>query len=365
MGDPNHVDDFAFPDLHRTYCGIQSPNMAQSILQTRRDDIDLTDMQGRTLLSWAAERGDSQTISLLLRRGADPNKRDNRGRAPLHLAVRADAVSCTRLLLEAGADANVSDLCDNVPLHYVVSTEVGECLLDFDASINGGHTAYSPMCDAIFQGKEKIVEWLLANDAICGVINIVDSILCNHRKVLELLLDHLTGDIQKSGSATLGTKVFYNAAMFASEKTLKVLASRWPSFVDDSYDLGGFTAQDVAEYRRDCNSQWSERALQPPDEDPEAWYQEFEAMVAAIEARHPTECRADCSEDRDDEVDDINSDEVTTSRSSEDENCVEENELEAESQKSNDDHQDVDTDRAFEEDGASTDMWEDARESLD
>jgi ankyrin repeat protein len=46
-------------------------------------DVNARGADGRTLLSWAAQRGQLNTILYLLRLGADPNARDWAGRTPL------------------------------------------------------------------------------------------------------------------------------------------------------------------------------------------------------------------------------------------------------------------------------------------
>ena len=340
--------------------------MTGLILSTQRKDIDCTDMQDRTLLSWAAERGDASTLSLLLRRGADPNKADNKGWGPLIYALRAKAVSCANLLLEAGAGTNIPDAKGCLPLNLSPSIEVAECLLNFGARVDGVDNYVTPLHTAIQEGNVDIIQLLLAKGASCGMEDVEFSIRYDRWMVLKLLLHHMTNDIQRSTSVRFDFGVFYEAAASASAKTLKVLASQWPSNYDESYkDSGGHNAQDIAELRRDRNPQWSDWVRRPPDKDPEAWYQEFEAMVASIEARHPTKREADCSEDSDNEVDNIDSDANTTSQGSEDENGSNQDESEAESQISGDHHQDIHDDPGSEEDGASSDVWEDAREALD
>ncbi|XP_013383937.1 acyl-CoA-binding domain-containing protein 6 [Lingula anatina] len=81
------------------------------------------DAPGRTPLHWAAERGATQCVKLLLKHGADPNilskmagflrKLFNLQRAsrltPLHLAAEQGATQCVQLLLQHGANPNIQD----------------------------------------------------------------------------------------------------------------------------------------------------------------------------------------------------------------------------------------------------------------
>jgi len=67
------------------------------------DAIDIVDWQGRTALSWAAAKGDTKAVNLLLEHGADPNIPSFNGSTPLMFASRAANPSCIELLLAAGA----------------------------------------------------------------------------------------------------------------------------------------------------------------------------------------------------------------------------------------------------------------------
>lgn len=70
--------------------------------------VDAPDLDGRTALHHAVQRGLVAQTTLLLERGANPNARDAREAMPLHLALSPrdddDALAVAKLLLEAGAD---------------------------------------------------------------------------------------------------------------------------------------------------------------------------------------------------------------------------------------------------------------------
>ena len=80
--------------------------------------------QGRAMpLHYAASRGDSLCVTLLLEQGANPNAHDSDGITPLHWAMlaRVPSPEVVRLLLAAGADPNSKhpDTLET-PLHYLL-----------------------------------------------------------------------------------------------------------------------------------------------------------------------------------------------------------------------------------------------------
>ncbi|KAL1637231.1 hypothetical protein SLS58_009418 [Diplodia intermedia] len=57
--------------------------VAANFLLEENSEVDLRDCDGRTPLSWAAERGNLRIVEILLERGASPQIRDEQGRTPL------------------------------------------------------------------------------------------------------------------------------------------------------------------------------------------------------------------------------------------------------------------------------------------
>ena len=83
-----------FSQGHRIILQL-APTSLESMLALSTARIDDTDRSGRTSLSWAAERGDLESVRILLRYGADPNITDDLGMSALLYAsgaTRRDAL---------------------------------------------------------------------------------------------------------------------------------------------------------------------------------------------------------------------------------------------------------------------------------
>src|SRR5258708_1253203 len=65
-------------------------------------DVNTRDIDGRTLLSWAAQRGQLDATVFLLRQGAELNARDRAGMTPLGWAERADRTDVADVLRRVG-----------------------------------------------------------------------------------------------------------------------------------------------------------------------------------------------------------------------------------------------------------------------
>lgn len=72
-------------------------------------DCDVPGEDEMRLLHWAADRGHSDVVRLLLARGATVDCRDAEGQTPLHYAASCGHVEAARALLEAGADPAAGD----------------------------------------------------------------------------------------------------------------------------------------------------------------------------------------------------------------------------------------------------------------
>ncbi|KAH9209876.1 ankyrin repeat-containing domain protein, partial [Leptodontidium sp. 2 PMI_412] len=112
-----YLETRPFPALHRIVLGITEGTL-HTQLKLSTSEINAVDCQGRTVLAWAAIRGDDVSLNTLLDFGADPNLRALNGDAPLHYAVRAQSPGCVEPLIEKGANVNAQNAWKVNPLCY-------------------------------------------------------------------------------------------------------------------------------------------------------------------------------------------------------------------------------------------------------
>ncbi|KAI9370031.1 ankyrin repeat-containing domain protein [Aspergillus egyptiacus] len=126
------------------------PACTRLLLDVHGMDPNIRDPEGRTPISWAAERGRLDAVELLLERGADPDAIDDTRRTPLSWAVEsipAPRHSDTteqwskvirRLLREPSVQIDSKDTLGWTPLSWAVTRKewaVARVLIDAGASL--------------------------------------------------------------------------------------------------------------------------------------------------------------------------------------------------------------------------------------
>ncbi len=81
----------------------KKPGTVSHMLAANRTWCKSGNQDGKTILMFAAEVGDPETLEVLLRVGADPNRSDANGLTPLHIAAAAGDAPIAKDLLQAGA----------------------------------------------------------------------------------------------------------------------------------------------------------------------------------------------------------------------------------------------------------------------
>ena len=194
----NDRDDRGFGSLHRIVLGLD-PRPLKEYLLTKTMDLNDADNTGSTALTYAAWRGDFETVRLLLMAGANPNVPQSGGRPPMCMAAIKRDMGCVKLLLQAGAKLNafsssgwsvshfathdesildyllVQSLPINAtahkgvtPLHYAVNCQnfgSVKVLLKRGAQVNTTTGLETPLLNSLYEGSDEIMELLLAHGA--------------------------------------------------------------------------------------------------------------------------------------------------------------------------------------------------------
>ncbi|KAN0073087.1 hypothetical protein V8E54_009201 [Elaphomyces granulatus] len=160
------------------YFGLN--NIMMRLLEKK--DPDTRDTNGRTPLSYAAERGNALVVDLLLKYDVDPNVKCKDGWTPLSLAIEGGSAAVVQLLLDQRTpllraaekgDKGVVELLLKNGAQPDLEDE-GRCTA-LSRAIEGGHVvvvqlllaqgAQTPLSRAAEKGDKAVVELLLKNGA--------------------------------------------------------------------------------------------------------------------------------------------------------------------------------------------------------
>lgn len=289
--DITQFDSFGFSSLHKAYLGLSGLTFNQVLASTTRSDIDKSDYQGRTVLSWAAARGDSQSVGKLLTCGGHPDHKSQKGISPLHFAAAVD-VSTVEILLDAKADVNVTNQFGATPMHYVTSrtSALIKRMVDLGADIDKRDCfGDTPLLCACEFGEVYALKELLACGAdinvrsLNGSTPIFMAVKGNWYLSISILLSNPSLQIEADDGNT--SDFFSSVALYSGVQTLLTLRDQWPitTNLEERFDV--CEALQLARIRRDSNAFWSKSLKHPEDEDPIAWHEAFTDMIDTIIGR--------------------------------------------------------------------------------
>ena len=250
------IDEQNYTMLHKIILGLSLADLEEEI-SLHPENINTTDVMGRTPLAWAACRGDDRAIVTLLSHGGEVNTLDVQHSGVLGHAADRSYATCVRLLLEAGADPDIASTHGhkvgnplNVAARNASDPLVLKTLLDFGANVDSsGIDGMTGLIHAARRDNASFATLLLeygANiNATCtaGQTPLTTAVAYNSHNVLRLLLDRW---FEYSECPRLtGPHLLQIVALYADIETISILtnADHFHLKYDSSYALGDFASR--------------------------------------------------------------------------------------------------------------------------
>ena len=244
------IDHWNLKYIHLIVLGCATVELC-TYLTISEDEIDVVDSWGRTALMWAAWRGDSASVSVLLEFGANSQATSYDGNSVLIYATYGGSLECMRLILQTGAYINHvshslltpamggSRLGDN-PAIAKVRVERGAAI---EAS---RQQKFTPLYIAALSNRIESLKYLLDNGASTDVTDwncstpMSIAISFNNSRMAEQLIK-AGSNLEKAPAFT--TSYLRSVAVFGDEQMIRLMMSARPAIDVDLKDPQGFTAQ--------------------------------------------------------------------------------------------------------------------------
>jgi len=145
------------------------------LLLEKDANVDATDRDGETLLSYAVKNKHEAVVKLLLKKGANMDAADENGYTLLTYAIRDGHEVVVKLLLEKGANVNAVNRNGRTPLSYAAEDGhevIVKLLLEKGANVGAvDRYDYTSLSYAVENGHEVVVKLLLEKGANVGPAN--------------------------------------------------------------------------------------------------------------------------------------------------------------------------------------------------
>ena len=171
----DYLQDRRFNRLHKLVNELENGNLGAELISGTVSNIDGRDVDGWTALHWAARRGSSEGIALLLAHGADPRLTTwNDSRSALHLAALSNSAFCVQQVLQwrrgnAIVDLELRDKFGCTPLHGAAEFNAAATtafLINSSADLNACENfGFTPLLYAIHENKVETATVLLRHGA--------------------------------------------------------------------------------------------------------------------------------------------------------------------------------------------------------
>ncbi|MBN1610315.1 MAG: ankyrin repeat domain-containing protein [Polyangiaceae bacterium] len=152
------------------YAALRGQSAMVQLLLHARADVRLRNREGYSPLDLSVLEGHSRVVTLLLDAGSPVEGQRARGLSPLHLAAFAGHERIVALLLLRGADPHHRDegRGGHTPLHYAAQEghwRVVERLLESGARVNSTSGGFTPLALAVGSERAAAVRTLLVHGA--------------------------------------------------------------------------------------------------------------------------------------------------------------------------------------------------------
>ena len=249
-------DHWNLKQIHLIILGWSSVNLA-TYLSISIDEVDVFDSWGRTPLMWAAWRGDSESVAILLEHGADSQATSFDGNSVLIYATYGGSLDCMSLILGTGADINHTSNSLLTPAmggsklgHDIAVTRV--CLTSGAAIEASRHQKFTPLYVAALTNRVESVAFLLD----CGAStewsewNCSDplslAISSSNHRMADALIQH-GANLNIAPAFTLS--YLRHVAVVGDEKMLRLFIDARPAIEVNLRDPKGCTASDRMQER--------------------------------------------------------------------------------------------------------------------
>ena len=232
-------------------------------LSASTSTIDLADSDGRTPLSWAAERGNASAVETLLRYGANLSSRSVTSMTPLHYAAKAPDSACLKILINNGASAAAKNKWNQSPLNiasfFQDDSSFIDPLLDHGADINEQdcYKATALICST-FMNNLDTAAYLISRGADInsqdrmGLNASNESIGNNSHECTSLLLE---SGVDLSIADQAGDTALHFVARYADLQTLRIfLGAELEGLDPDARNDAGLTARELFAQRADVSA---------------------------------------------------------------------------------------------------------------
>lgn len=258
-------EELEFTTAHRIVMGLSELELGE-YLADHPQEVNKTDLLGRTALWWAVRRDDEVNSLILLDHGAEPSIANAAGRSPLHNAAAQGNLSLVDALLSHGADVHQKSFEGKTALQVVGVYGVKEDvlitkrLLDAGSDIDGkdGYCR-TPISLCCFDINLNIARFLLEHGADTRIPDVKGwlpwhwAIYDGAAKIVSLYLGH---NCDLSEVMDGGTNVLhFMASHCAAEEVVDTLLMKMNSskFDPAAKDVSDKTAAEILEERNSAD----------------------------------------------------------------------------------------------------------------